>query len=73
MESFGNIKIEINNTHLLLIRFVKSTVASLDHRSQVEAKYILNNFNISHITNTYIRNWRRLLLKSWTQKDTNED
>ena len=56
MESFGNIKIEINNTHLLVIGFVKSTVASLDHRSQVEAKYILNNFNISHITNTYIRN-----------------
>ena len=31
MKSFENIKTEINNTDLIVIRFVKSTVASFIH------------------------------------------
>ena len=55
MESFENIKIGINNIHLLVITFVKSTVASqFIHQSYVDIKYILNNFNISRIINVYI-------------------
>ena len=56
MESFENIKIGINNIDLLVIRFVKFTVASFIHRFQVGIKYNLNNFNISCIINVYIRN-----------------
>ena len=73
MKSFENIKTEINNTDLIVIRFVKSTVAWFIHWSQVGIKYILNNFNISGIINVYIRYCRPLLLKSWMQKDTKED
>ena len=51
MESFENTKIMINNIDLLVIRFAKSTVTSFIHQSQVEVKYILNSFNISHIIN----------------------
>ena len=47
MESFENIKIGTNDIDLVVIRFVKSTVDSFIHRSQVGIKYILNNFNIS--------------------------
>ena len=55
MESFENIKIGINNIDLLVITFVKPTVASqFIHQSYVEIKYILNNFNISCIINVYI-------------------
>ena len=47
MERFENIKIGINDIDLLVIRFVKSTVDSFIHQSQVGIKHILNNFDIS--------------------------
>ena len=50
MESFESIKIGINNFDLLVIRFVKCTVDSFIHRSQVGIKHILTNSKISHIT-----------------------
>ena len=68
MERLENIKIGTNNIDLLVITFVKSTVASLIHRSQVGIKYNLNNFTISCIINVYINNRRGMLLKSWIQR-----
>ena len=56
MESLGSIKFEINKIDLLVIGFVKSTVASFIQRSHIGIKYILNKFNISRIINVYIRN-----------------
>ena len=50
MESFENIKIGINNIDLLVNGFVKFTVASFIHQSQVGIKYIPNNIHV------YIRN-----------------
>ena len=68
MERLENIKIGTNNIDLLVITFVKSTVASLIHRSQVGIKYNLNNFTISCIINVYINNRRGVLLKPWIQR-----
>ena len=39
MESFENIKIGINDIDLLVIDYVKSTVATYNHRSRVGIKY----------------------------------
>ena len=47
MERFENIKIGINDIDLFVIRFVRSTVDSFIHRSQVGIKHILNNFDVS--------------------------
>ena len=63
MESSENIKIGINNIDLLVVEFVKFSVASFIHQSQVGIKYILNNIHVD------IHNWKQLLLKSWMQKD----
>ena len=48
MENFENIKILITNIDLLLINFVKSTVASFIHQSQSVIKYITNIISIFH-------------------------